>query len=445
MGRVFFSLYGLILATLVGAGFILDQLVGATNEDALQPAEIIATEFAAIQMTQLPFTNADGWVLEHLSGTDITNNQTLDDLKNKKSLAIASQDNTTSIYYRDVFRYFSDQQIIHLRYAVPHPPEPWQYRAILLVVYLIIGLAVFSWLWPLMRDLRKLALQTQQLDFAEAFCGLTLKKSSPLFALSEAFCSMSLRLRSVLASYKEMTYAVSHELRTPLARMKFALTMAQDQMASCEVPRNVQEQWQSLWLDVNEMDALVNQLLNYASFEQENRALQVQTENMQDFLADLVQRVNKANPHLSFTIHCDPYVQVAADWQLMERVIINLLENAARFAVRKILVRAETHRALAYVDIEDDGPGIPPGDRAHIFTSFVRLKTPQNSNNRGFGLGLSIAKRLVGWHKGHIKVNDSLLGGAKFSLVWPSHNIAWPKESESNLPLTPAEKGKKNK
>ena len=94
---------------------------------------------------------------------------------------------------------------------------------------------------------------------------------------------MSLRLRSVLASYKEMTYAVSHELRTPLARMKFALTMAQDQMASCEVPRNVQEQWQSLWLDVNEMDALVNQLLNYASFEQENRALQVQTENMQDF------------------------------------------------------------------------------------------------------------------------------------------------------------------
>ena len=75
-------------------------------------------------MTQLPFTNADGWVLEHLSGTDITNNQTLDDLKNKKSLAIASQDNTTSIYYRDVFRYFSDQQIIHLRYAVPIHRNP---------------------------------------------------------------------------------------------------------------------------------------------------------------------------------------------------------------------------------------------------------------------------------------------------------------------------------
>lgn len=419
MGRVFFSLYGLILATLVGAGFILDQLVGATDEDALQPAEIIATDFAATQMTQLPFTNADGWVLERLSGSDITNNQTLDDLKNKKSLAIASLDNTTSIYYRDVFRYFSDQQIIHLRYAVPHPPEPWQYRAILLVVYLIIGLAVFSWLWPLMRDLRKLALQTQQLDFAEAFCGLTLKKSSPLFALSEAFCSMSLRLRSVLASYKEMTYAVSHELRTPLARMKFALTMAQDQMASCEVPRNVQEQWQSLWLDVNEMDALVNQLLNYASFEQENRALQVQTENMQDFLADLVQRVNKANPHLSFSLLCDPCVQVAADWQLMERVMLNLLENAARFAATRIEVNASTPGELIVVTVTDDGPGVPSSEQARVFESFVRLSNAQNSSKRGFGLGLAIVKRLMRWHAGDVTLSTAASGGACFTLHWP--------------------------
>lgn len=419
MGRVFFSLYGLILATLVGAGFILDQLVGATDEDALQPAEIIAADFAATQMTQLPFTNTDGWVLERLSGTDITNNQTLDDLKNKKSLAIASLDNTTSIYYRDVFRYFSDQQIIHLRYAVPHPPEPWQYRAILLVVYLIIGLAVFSWLWPLMRDLRKLALQTQQLDFAEAFCGLTLKKSSPLFALSEAFCSMSLRLRSVLASYKEMTYAVSHELRTPLARMKFALTMAQDQMASCEVPRNVQEQWQSLWLDVNEMDALVNQLLNYASFEQENRALQVQTENMQDFLADLVQRVNKANPHLSFSLLCDPCVQVAADWQLMERVMLNLLENAARFAATRIEVNASTPGELIVVTVTDDGPGVPSSEQARVFESFVRLSNAQNSSKRGFGLGLAIVKRLMRWHAGDVTLSTAASGGACFTLHWP--------------------------
>lgn len=419
MGRVFFSLYGLILATLVGAGFILDQWVGATDEDGLQPAELVATDFAAAQTAQLPFTTAEGWTLERLSGADLTNNQTLNELKNKKNLAIASVDSTSGVYYRDVFRYFSDSHIIHLRYAVPHAPEPWQYRAILLVVYLFIGLAVFSWLWPLMRDLRRLAVQTQQLDFAEAFCGLTLKKTSPLFALSEAFCSMSQRLGSVLASYKEMTYAVSHELRTPLARMKFALTMAQDQMANCGVPRNVQEQWQSLWLDVNEMDALVNQLLNYASFEQENRTLQMQTENIQDFLADLVQRARKANPQLTIRLHCDACVQVAADWQLMERVMINLLENAARFAASYIEVRATTPGELIHISVTDDGPGVPDNEQARVFESFVRLSNPQNSSKRGFGLGLAIVKRLMRWHGGDVTLSTAASGGACFTLYWP--------------------------
>ncbi|HMW46849.1 MAG TPA: ATP-binding protein [Cellvibrionaceae bacterium] len=422
MGRVFFSLYGLILATLVGAGFILDQLVGATDEDALHPAERVATDLAASHSSQLPYTTAEGWTLERLSGADLTDNQTLSELKTKKSLAVASVDSPSGIYYRDVFRYFADNHIIHLRYAVPHAPEPWQYRAILLVVYLFIGLAVFSWLWPLMRDLRRLALQTQQLDFAEAFCGLTLKKTSPLFALSEAFCGMSQRLGSVLASYKEMTYAVSHELRTPLARMKFALTMAQDQMANCAVPRNVQEQWQSLWLDVNEMDALVNQLLNYASFEQENRALQVQTENMQDFLADLVQRARKASPHLTISLHCEPCVQVAADWQLMERVMINLLENAARFAATCIEVRATTPGELIVVSVSDDGPGVPSSEQARVFESFVRLSNPQNSSQRGFGLGLAIVKRLMRWHGGDVSLSAAAAGGACFTLHWPRGN-----------------------
>ena len=390
MGRVFFSLYGLILATLLGAGFILDQLVGANDDEALQPAEIIATDFAAVHKAHLPFTTAEGWTLEQLNDNDLTDNQTLYQLKNKKSLSIVSFDNTAGIYYRDVFRYLADTSIIHLRYAVPNPPEPWQYRAILLVVYLIIGLAVFSWLWPLMRDLRRLALQTQQLDFAEAFCGLTLKKTSPLFALSEAFCSMSQRLGSVLTAYKEMTYAVSHELRTPLARMKFALTMAQDQLINSGVPSNVQEQWQSLWLDVNEMDALVNQLLNYASFEQENRVLQVQQENLRDFLIDQVQRARAATPHLAINLDCDPSIQVAADWHLMERVMINLLENAARFAARVVEVRADLNDKVISISISDDGPGVPPAERGRVFNSFVRLSNPQNSSQRGFGLGLAI-------------------------------------------------------
>lgn len=433
MGRVFLSLYGLILATLVGAGFILDQLVGATDADTLQPAEMVLTDFAATHLELLPYTTAEGISIEALSGQDITNNQSLMDLKQQKAISITSMHAPTGLYYRDLFRYVEDNLIIHARYGVAQPQEPWHYRAILLVVYLLIGLAVFSWLWPLMRDLRRLAQQTQQLNFAEIFCGLTLKKSSPLYGLAEAFGAMSQRLHSVLASHKEMTYAVSHELRTPLARMKFALTMAQDQMTHSGIPQSVQTQWQSLWLDVNEMDALVNQLLSYASFEQDNRPLNMQTENIEDFLMDLVQRARMASPELNIILRCHPAnTEVAADWHLMERVMVNLLENAARFAVSTIEVNAGIEGEQITIAVCDDGPGVPSGEQARVFDSFVRLSNAQNSSKRGFGLGLAIVKRLMRWHGGDVTLTDATLGGACFTLNWPCGNHTSSKDTASN-------------
>lgn len=419
MGRVFVSLYGLILATLVGAGFILDQLVGAREEEALIPSEIVLTQFAAANPDLLPYTNKDGTTVEALRGQDLTNNQSLAELRHKKFIAISSTTPNSDREFRDIFHYVSDELIIHARFSTPQHQDPWYYRAILLVVYLLIGLAVFSWLWPLMRDLRRLAIQTERLDFAEVLSGLTLKKTSPLHGLAEAFSTMSQRLHAVLASHREMTYAVSHELRTPLARMKFALTMAQDQLSANQNAPAVQQQWQNLWLDVNEMDALVNQLLSYASFEQENRPLNRQTENIQDFLRDLVQRQRGLNPELNIELEMPAdQLFVAADWHLMERVVINLLENAARFAKSQLRVSAYTQDGLMHISVEDDGPGIPENERQRVFQSFVRLSNAQNSSKRGFGLGLAIVKRLMRWHCGEVILNDSTLGGAKFTLIW---------------------------
>lgn len=419
MGRVFISLYGLILATLVGAGFILDQLVGAREEEALIPAEMVLTQFAAANPGLLPYTHKDGTTLEALRGQDLTNNQSLAELRQKKFIAITSTAPNSDRDVRDIFHYVSDELIIHAHFSTPQHQDPWYYRAILLVVYLLIGLAVFSWLWPLMRDLRRLAIQTERLDFAEVLSGLTLKKTSPLHGLTEAFSAMSQRLHAVLASHREMTYAVSHELRTPLARMKFALTMAQDQLSSNRNAPAVQEQWQNLWLDVNEMDALVNQLLSYASFEQENRPLNRQTENIQDFLRDLVQRQRALNPELAIELDMPTeQLLVAADWHLMERVVINLLENAARFAKSQLRVSAHSVDGLIHISVEDDGPGIPESERQRVFQSFVRLSNAQNSSKRGFGLGLAIVKRLMRWHCGEVLLSDSNLGGAKFSLIW---------------------------
>lgn len=99
--------------------------------------------------------------------------------------------------------------------------------------------------------------------------------------------------------------------------------------------------------------------------------------------------------------------------------MINLLENAARFAARVVEVRADLNDKVISISISDDGPGVPPAERGRVFNSFVRLSNPQNSSQRGFGLGLAIVKRLMRWHGGDVRLSESPLGGACFTLHWP--------------------------
>ena len=66
----------------------------------------------------------------------------------------------------------------------------------------------------------------------------------------------------------------------------------------------------------------------------------------------------------------------------------------------------------------NDGPGIPEADRERVFEPFVRLKNTKNNRFAGHGLGLAIARRAVQCHGGDIKVLESPLGGARFSINW---------------------------
>ena len=79
------------------------------------------------------------------------------------------------------------------------------------------------------------------------------------------------------------------------------------------------------------------------------------------------------------------------------------------------------------IDVEDDGPGIPEQDWEKVFTAFARLDDSRTRTSGGYGLGLSIVRRILYWHGGQAFVGRSdVLGGARFSLVWPRLKPADP-------------------
>ena len=237
--------------------------------------------------------------------------------------------------------------------------------------------------------------------------------------LASAFNQMAERIKELLASHKEITYAVSHELRTPLARMKFALAMLKNATPNEQQAAHIS----SLSQDIDEMEALITQLLTYAGYEQEDGPLTQESGDMAFLISELIQRAKASHKQtlVDVILECpDQTSLVYCDWHLMERAIFNLIHNALRFANTTIRVTLRQTQADFIITVEDDGPGIPAEQRARVFDSFVRLESKPNAQVRGFGLGLAIVQRVLKWHDGKATVGVSeQLGGARFCLQWP--------------------------
>ena len=140
------------------------------------------------------------------------------------------------------------------------------------------------------------------------------------------------------------------------------------------------------------------------------------------------------------TLTLPPDVLVSIDGVLIEQVLINLLENAARYTPpgSPVNIRAFTVVGTNYVVIEvaDSGPGIVPGDEARIFEKFYRAATVNNSH--GAGLGLAIAEGIMRAHGGQISVANQPGGGAIFRLTLPIEGQPPVIEASLDLPTLPS-------
>ena len=138
---------------------------------------------------------------------------------------------------------------------------------------------------------------------------------------------------------------------------------------------------------------------------------------------ELMPSIQEAELRLNFNIPTDlPPVQ--ADRDKIERVLINLLDNAMRYTPKggEILVAVRANEAdMVQVQIADSGPGIPPHEREQVFAKFHRIKNNDPlRGNKGSGLGLTFCKLAIEAHGGHIQVDaESPLSGASFSLTLP--------------------------
>ncbi len=337
------------------------------------------------------------------------------DLLNGK---IAWQDIDGSTDY--LFRRIADGPHV-LKLGPFGPPLTLRYLEPILMgsLALLVALAVLFWVYPLWRDLKCLSASAELFGQGDFSARAPLPKRSVLHHLAKGFNSMASRIQRLISSHKELTNAVSHELRTPIARLRFGMEMLQSSSNETDRSRYIQ----SMNADIDELDQLVAELLTYARFDRDRPALAFQRQKVAPWLNEIVRQVMTGNDGVRIDDDIDLKGAAYAYFEpkLMARALVNLLQNGQRYAQSRVHVTFATDQQGYRIMVDDDGAGIPEQERASVFEAFKRLDASRDRGTGGYGLGLAIVQRISQWHGGDVMVEDSPLGGARLTILWPEN------------------------
>ena len=217
-----------------------------------------------------------------------------------------------------------------------------------------------------------------------------------------AFIQMRDRIQRQIRQRTEMLAGVSHDLRTPLTRMKLALEMMGNNTTVAELKS-----------DVVEMEQLVRVYLDFARGE--GTETPVETD-----IAALLQDIAASAAREGTVLSLDepPELVVPIRPNALRRCLGNLIANGARYGTH-VWLTGRTVEDGVDILVDDDGPGIPPGERDHVFQPFIRLDASRNPSTGGIGLGLTIARDVARSHGGDVRLETSPQGGLRARVHLP--------------------------
>jgi two-component system sensor histidine kinase KdpD len=213
--------------------------------------------------------------------------------------------------------------------------------------------------------------------------------------------------------------SISHDLRSPLVSIAGALSALRDPGQ----PRNEharRELLDTAWEEAGRLNRFVGNLLDMTRLEAGELRPKQELCDVQDLvgcaLAALDQRLEKRRVDVSLPAGLPP---VSMDLVLMTEVLVNLLDNALKYAPPRhpIEITARAEDKVLFIEVADHGPGIPEHDLKRIFDKFYRIPVPEGAG--GTGLGLSICKGIVEAHGGSIRADNRPEGGIRITIRLP--------------------------
>ena len=217
---------------------------------------------------------------------------------------------------------------------------------------------------------------------------------------------------------KQLTGDIAHELRTPLTSIKGHLDAI---IVGIWEPTN--ERLNSINEEVKRITNLVDELRKLAKFDSGKDNLNKEIVNLKNYIKSIAYNYEGKALEKNIVIKYQlENIEALIDKEKFAQVIINILSNAIKYnnGNNEIYIKVFKKNNSINISIKDSGIGIPKSEYKNIFERFYRLDKSRGANEKGAGVGLTIAKSIVNAHGGEIEVYSEINKGSEFIISLPS-------------------------
>ena len=245
---------------------------------------------------------------------------------------------------------------------------------------------------------------------------------------------MVLRRERQLADLRsDFVSGVSHELRTPLTQIRmFSETLLLDRVRS---PAERQRSLRIINEEAQRLTNLVDNVLFLSRGARQGITPTLGDCDMEALVADTVDAFAPLAMRRDVVITADtpPRLHALVDGEAWKQVLTNMLDNAVKYGPsgQTVHVRLLASSGLMRLEVEDEGPGVPAGERESVWRRFHRLDRDRGTARSGSGLGLAIVREIIIGHGGRCWVEEAPGGGARFV-------VEAPLNASTELPRTEA-------
>jgi signal transduction histidine kinase len=286
------------------------------------------------------------------------------------------------------------------------------------VFMVLILVGVYFLMRRLLRPVRVLSEGVERLRMGDLEVEMPTRRTDELGRLIVSFNEMARAVRERIRARDQLLLDVSHELRSPLTRMRVALEMLPESTAK----RSVVE-------DVAEVEAMITELLETERLDSPHGGLARTRVDLSALVRDVVDGVAGQPPGVQL-VGADASRFADVDAERMRMVLNNVLSNALKYTDRggyPVRVVVDAAEGAIMISVHDRGVGIAQDDLAYVFEPFYRADGSRTRETGGYGIGLSLAKRIVEAHGGAIEVSSELGEGTSVLVTLPASMNGGPR------------------